>query len=89
MVGGVSDAFHTLFWLVSLIPRAEGPLPTTIDISSPFAAAGAFGVIGALVRPGATAARRDLLSRRWSLLGLGGGFALYGFVITYQLLSNA
>ncbi len=84
----MSHALHALIWIVSLIPRAEGPLPKTINISTPFAIAGAFGVIGALVRPGANAARRDLLSRRWSLLGLGAGFSFYGFVVTYQLLSK-
>ena len=83
----MSDALHALVWLVSLIPRAESPLPETIDITSPFAMAGVGNLIGALVRPRATAATRDLLSRRWSLLGLTIGFALYGLVATYQLLS--
>lgn len=82
----MSHALHALAWLVSLIPRAESPLPKTIDITSPFAAAGAFGFVGGLVRPGATAARRDLLARRWGLLGLALGFVFYGSVVAYQLL---
>jgi hypothetical protein len=82
----VSEALHALIWLVALIPRAESPLPKTVDISSPFALAGAGGLIGGLIRPGATPARRYLLSRRWSLLGLAIGFLLYGFAVAHQLL---
>jgi hypothetical protein len=82
----VSYLLHAVIWLATLFPRAVGPLPETIDLSSPFATAGAGGMIGGLVRPGATAAQRDLYARRWSLWALAGGFAFYGFVITYQLL---
>jgi hypothetical protein len=88
-VGGVLSLFHALVGLASAIPRAVGPLPETIDLSTPFAIAGAGGVIGGLVRPGATAVQRDLYARRWSLSALVGGFALYGFVVMYQLLSKA
>lgn len=84
----MSNVLHALIWLVSLIPRAESPLPDSVGPTLPFAMAGGGGMIGRLVRPGANVVQRDQFVRRWSFLGLWLGVGFYGFVVTHQLLLN-
>jgi len=84
----MSTALHALLWLGNVVPRAEGPLPDSIGLSFPFTAAGAGGVIGGLVRPGATAPQRDRLVSVLSAWFFWGGTVVYGVVFAYQLLSK-
>jgi hypothetical protein len=84
----MSTTLHLLSSLGNLVPRAEGPLPDSIDLSFPFTLAGMGSLIGRLVRPGTTAAQRDRFVWRWSVWAGVGGCVLYGFVFTHQLLSE-
>ncbi|HEY2715299.1 MAG TPA: hypothetical protein VGI73_03685 [Solirubrobacterales bacterium] len=60
----MSTALHVVGWITSLVPRPVG-LPETIGLDFPLSMAGAGGVIGGLIRLGATAVQRDRFARRW------------------------
>ena len=84
----MSTVLHGLIWLVSLIPRAEGPLPDRVWPSLPCTLAGVGSLIGRIVRPGAAVAERDQFVRRWTVWLSLGGIAIYVLVYAYQLTST-
>ena len=71
--------------LTALWPQVEDPLPDTIGLGFPFAAAGIGGVIAGVARTQAPPAKREQAINKGGLIGFFAGAAFYLVALVVQI----
>jgi hypothetical protein len=73
--------------VASVLPEAEYPWPSRIDVSFPFALAGGFGVVAGALPRQSTPAARDRAARIGSFFGFWVGSVIYAALLAVRVAS--